>query len=192
MAACRYSLLAFAAVAAMACGTEDARAENGFIDEVRLGVLDHDTGLVGTSKEDGVDIGLEFLSRPLSSLPLGSPRLVFGGLVNSEGQTNQSYAGLMARSEFAEDALRTGDGFFLEGTVAVAWHDGKLDVTGTPEEEEWKSHGSSWGFRTGFGVGYRIDETWTVALSFHHFSNADLAQPNEGTNDVGLRIGMGF
>ena len=192
MAACRYSLLAFAAAAALACGTGIARAEDGFIDEVRLGVLDHDTGLVGTSKEDGVDIGLEFLSRPLPLGLLNSPRLVFGGLVNSEGQTNQAYAGLMARWEFAENSMREGDAFFLEGMVAAAWHDGKLDVTGTPEEEEWKSHGSSWGFRTGFGVGYRIDETWTVALSFNHFSNADLAQPNEGTNDVGLRIGMGF
>lgn len=182
--------LAVTALAVLACGAAPAAAED-FIDEIRLGVLDHDTGLVGTSKEDGIDVGLELLSHPLSSLAaVGSPRFVIGGLVNSEGQTNQAYAGLLARWEFAEGVLRADDALFLEGTVAVAWHDGKRDVTGTPEEAEWKSHGSAWGFRTGFGVGYRIDERWSVALSFHHFSNADLAQPNEGTNDVGLRIGM--
>jgi lipid A 3-O-deacylase len=96
----------------------------------------------------------------------------------------------MARGEFAPNALRDGDAFFLEGVVAAAYQDGKIDVTGTPEEAEWKSHGSHWGVRTGVGVGYRFDERWTAALSFNHFSNADTAQPNEGTNDIGLRIGL--
>lgn len=186
----RKSGLVATALAALACSAGPAAAED-FIDEIRLGVLDHDTDLVGTSKEDGIDVGIELLSHPLAALEaVGAPRFVVGGLVNSEGQTNQVYAGLMARWEFAENVLRADDAFFLEGTVAVAWHDGKRDVTGTPEEAEWKSHGSAWGIRTGFGVGYRIDERWTVALSFHHFSNADLAQPNEGTNDVGLRLGL--
>jgi hypothetical protein len=26
----------------------------------------------------------------------------------------------------------------------------------------------------------------------HHISNADLAEPNEGSNDVGVRLGMRF
>ena len=178
--------------AALTCGAAPAHADS-FFDEVRLGILEHDTGIVGNSKEDGIDVGLELISNPLTSLSgIGSPRFVIGGLINSEGQTNQAYAGLMSRWEFADDVLRTDDAFFLEGMVAVGYVDGKLDVTGSPEEAEWKSHGSPWGFRTGFGVGYRIDDTWSVALNFAHFSNADLADPNEGANDVGLRIGMRF
>lgn len=179
-------------LAAIACSAAPAHADD-FFDEIRLGILEHDTDLVGNSKEDGIDVGLEVISNPMTSLSaIGSPRLVIGALVNNEGYTNQAYVGIMSRWEFAQDVFRADDAFFLEGMVSVAYQDGKLDVTGTPEEAEWKSHGSHWGFRTGFGVGYRVDETWTVALSFNHFSNADLADPNEGTNDVGVRIGMGF
>lgn len=186
------SRLAAATLAVMACSAAEANAE-GFFEEVRLGVLEHDTDLVGSQKEDGTDYGLEVISEPLDALSfVGAPRLVVGGLVNDEGYTNQYYAGLLSRWEFAQGVLRDGDAFFLEGMAAVAYQDGKLDVTGTPEEAEWKSHGSNWGFRTGFGVGYRFNETWTVAASFNHFSNADLAEPNEGTNDVGVRIGLRF
>jgi lipid A 3-O-deacylase len=180
-----------ALVATAMCSPGSASAEDGFLEQVRLGVLEHDTGLVGTSKEDGVDVGVEVLSEPLDALRLiGAPRLVVGGLVNSEGQTNQAYVGLMGQKAFAEGVFRDGDAFFIEGLVAGAWHDGKLDVTGTPEEANWKSHGSHWAFRTGFGFGYRFNETWSVAFNFAHLSNADLAEPNEGSNDVGLRIGV--
>jgi lipid A 3-O-deacylase len=170
-----------------AAGT--ARADDP-VDVIRLGVLDHDTGLVGTSKEDGIDIGVEILSPPVSQLAIiGAPRIVIGGLVNTEGQTNQIYAGLLAQWSFSKDVFTAGDAFFLEGMVGGAWHDGETDVTGTPEEANWKSRGSELVFRTGFGVGYHINEKWSAALTFAHVSNADLAEPNEGANDVGLRLG---
>lgn len=183
------SLVALTAVA-MACGAGQAHAEGGFIDEVRVGVLEHDTDIVGNQKEDGIDIGFEILTHRIDALePVGNPQFVFGGLVNSEGYTNQVYAGLQSRWEFSQGVFNANDAFFLEGMAAIAWQDGKDDVTGTPEEAEWKSHGMAWGFRTGFGVGYRFNEDWTLALSFAHFSNADLADPNEGANDIGLRLG---
>jgi lipid A 3-O-deacylase len=170
--------------------TAGAAKADGPFDVVRLGVLEHDTDVVGSNKEDGTDIGLEILSAPVSQLRIiGAPRVVVGGLVNTEGQTNQIYAGLLAQWSFSKDVFRTGDAFFLEGMVGGAWHDGETDVTGTPEEQNWKSHGSELVFRTGFGVGYHINERWSLALDFAHISNADTAQPNEGANDVGLRLG---
>jgi lipid A 3-O-deacylase len=178
-------------VASFVCGAGAANAQDRLIDEVRVGVLDHDTDLVGTSKEEGVDFGLEALSPPISQLSfLGSPRVVAGLLVNSEGQTNQIYLGLLAQKNIAEGVFRPNDAFFLEGMVGGALHDGERDVTGTPEEDEWKSHGSDLVFRTGFGFGYRFNERWSLTATFAHISNADLAEPNEGANDVGLRLGV--
>lgn len=185
-------LLATATVAAtLICGAGEARAQ--LIDEVRVGFLDHDTGLVGSSKEDGVDLVVEAFSQPVEALDfIGSPRVVVGAILNSEDQTNQLYAGLQAQWTFADDVFRPNDGFFVEGLVAVAYHDGKIDVRNTAEDAEWKSHGSEFLFRTGFGVGYRFNETWSLTATFAHISNANLAEPNQGANDIGLRLGMRF
>ena len=169
----------------------NADAEQKIVSEVRFGVYQHDTGIIGRHKEAGVDFAFEGLSRPLTALSLiGSPRIVVGGVVNSAGKTDQLYAGLTAERNFVRSVFTRGDAFFIEGTVGGDWNDGKIDVTGTPLEEHWKSHGSHFLFRIGWGVGYRINSTWSVALSFNHISNAGLADRNEGMNDLGLRVGM--
>lgn len=179
------------AAAVMLCAAPEARAQT--ISEVRVGVLDHDTGLVGSSKEDGFDVGVEIFSQPIEALDfIGSPRVVGGVLINSEGYTNQLYAGLMAQRDFADAVFTPNDAFFIEGLVAVAYHDGKIDVRNTPEDAEWKSHGSEFLFRTGFGVGYRFNDTWSMTATFAHVSNANFEEPNQGSNDVGLRLGMRF
>lgn len=186
----RVSALLASLVAAFACSAGEANAE-GLISEVRFAVLDHDTGLVGSSKEDGVDLGAEVLSQPITQLHfIGSPRVVLGGLLNTEGETNQIYAGLVGQWDFASDVFRQGDGFFLEGMVGGTWHDGETDVTGTPEDANHKSHGSHLLFRTGFGAGYRFNERWSLSAGFHHISNANFEQPNQGANDIGLRLGV--
>jgi len=185
------ALIATATVAASVCVAGNANAQ--LIDEVRLGVLDHDTGLVGSSKEDGFDVGVELLSQPVEALSLiGSPRVVFGLQLNSEGFTNMAYGGLLAQRNLAEGVFSPNDAFYLEGTVGIAYHDGKRDVRLTAEDAEWKSHGSSFLFRTGFGAGYRFNETWSVTATFSHISNANTSEPNQGANDVGVRVGMRF
>lgn len=161
------------------------------IDEVRFAVLQHDTGVIGENREDGVDLGVEVLSTPIEALRLiGSPKVVAGALVNTDGYTNQIYLGLQAERTLASQVFSPNDAIYLEGMVGAAWHDGKLDVSGTPLEDEWKSHGSRVVFRTGFGVGYRFNEKWSLTATFHHISNADTSLPNEGSNDIGLRLGM--
>ncbi len=190
------ALLAGATVAAAAlCGSGAAQAQDfRLIDEVRLGVLEHDTELGGgEGKEEGFDVGAELLSSPITQLSLiGSPRAVFGLQVNSEGYTNMAYAGILAQKNIAESVFNPDDAFYIEGTVAVAYHDGAIDVRLRPEDAEWKSHGSYWLIRSGFGAGYRFNERWSVTATFSHISNANLEQPNQGSNDVGLRIGMRF
>jgi lipid A 3-O-deacylase len=190
MSGARTFLTAVAALVS-AVGASDAHAD--LFNEVRVGVLDHDTDLVGSSKEGGFDLGVEVLSPPIDGLRLiGSPHVVLGAQVNSDGYTNMIYAGLLAQRDFAEGTFRPDDAFFLEGTVAIAAHDGKTDVRNTPEDAEWKSHGSHLLFRTGFGLGYRFDDTWSLTATFSHISNANFDQPNQGSNDIGLRLGMRF
>lgn len=182
-----------AAVTAAASFLGGGSASARVFEEVRVGVLDHDTGLVGSSKEDGFDVGVELLSPSIPALSLiGSPHAVVGAQINSDGYTNMIYAGLLAQRDFAHGVFSADDAFFVEGTVGIALHDGKRDVRNTPENDEWKSHGSSWVFRTGFGAGYRFNDTWSLTATFSHISNANFEQPNQGSNDVGLRVGMRF
>lgn len=160
-------------------------------DEIRLGVYQHDTGLVGTQKEHGIDTQLEILTRPLIPLRLiGAPRIAIGGVVNSAGYTDQIFAGLDAQWNFVHNVFGAGDSLYVEGFLGGCWHDGKTDVIGTPEEQDWKSHGGHFLFRTGVDFGYRFSPRWALGVSFYHISNASLAKPNEGMNDIGLRLGM--
>lgn len=189
------ALLAGATIVAAACGAGEARADEfRFVDEVRLGVLEHDTGLGGgETKEGGFDVGVELVTSPIDQLSLiGSPRAVFGLQVNSDGYTNMAYAGFLAQKTVADGVLSADDAVYIEGTVGVAYHDGAIDVRLRPENAEWKSHGTYWLFRTGFGLGYRFNERYSVTATFAHISNANIEQPNQGSNDVGLRFGMRF
>jgi lipid A 3-O-deacylase len=182
-------------VAAAACGAGSAQADEfRFVDEVRLGVLEHDTGLGGgDTKEGGFDVGVELLTSPIGALSwVGSPRAVFGLQVNSEGYTNMAYAGILAQKTIVDGLASENDAIYIEGTVGIAYHDGAIDVRLRPEDAEWKSHGSYWLIRSGFGVGYRFNETYSLTATFSHISNANLEEPNQGSNDLGLRLGMRF
>jgi len=180
-----------AAILGLVGSTVSSSANDGPFDEIRFGLFQHDTALIGHQKERGVDSAFEVLSHPLIDLPLiGSPRLVVGGVVNSEGQSDQAYVGFSGQWHLAHDVFRSSDSIFVEGTVGADWNDGKTDVRGTPLELHWKSHGSHFLIRSGVDVGYSLDETWSLAVSFNHISNAGLATPNEGMNDIGLRVGM--
>jgi len=182
------------AVAALFCAVPlffiNAHAQS-FFDEVRFGAYQHDSGLIGTHKEAGADFAFEALSRPVTALWLiGTPRFVIGGAVNTAGKTNQIYLGIDKQLDFAHALFSDHDALFIEGTIGGVWHSGKQDVRGTPLEASWKSHGSAFLFRPGLAAGYRFNEKWSIAISLNHISNASLSTPNEGSNDLGLLIGM--
>ena len=184
-------LIALAAVLLLLVSLGHAHAQENLVDEIRVGLYEHDANIIGHKKETGADFVLELLSRPLISLQfIGTPRLVVGGVINSAGQTNQAYMGLIRTWDLTHEVINSGDAIFLEGMVGGDWNDGKIDVTGSPQEQHWKSHGSHLLFRTGLNLGYRINPTWSVALSFNHISNAGLAKRNEGMNDLGLTVNM--
>ena len=168
-----------------------ALAQQNLVDEIHFGLHDHDTDLIGSKKESGADFVVEVLSPQMVILGLAvGPRFLLGAAVNSAGQTNQIYVGAARSWDLFRDVLNEDDAVFLEGTLGVTWHNGKIDVIGTPEEQNWKSHGSRVLFRENIAVGYRFNAKWAVALNLNHISNAGLADPNEGMNDIGLTVNM--
>ncbi len=178
-------------VAAVCLLSPAAYAGSSVIDEVRLGLYQHDTGIIGNHKEEGADIALELMSRPVTALWLiGSPRIVFGGAYNTAGQTSQIYLGIDKQLDLVHRIFTNTDAFYIEGTIGGVWQNGKHDVVGTPLESRWKSHGGSFLFRPGLALGYRFNERWSLAVSLNHISNAGLAKRNEGMNDLGLLLGM--
>jgi hypothetical protein len=182
-----------AAALALPFWAGSAQAQQSHIDEVRFLAQDHDTGLVGSSKEDGADLGVEIFSHPVEQLSfLGSPRFVLGGLLNTAGQTDQLYVGIDGQKTLLRDVFQHGDSFFIEGVVGATLHNGKIDVRNTPENDHWKSHGSHLLYRTGFGAGYHFDAHWSLAVTFAHISNANEAHPNQGSNNIGLALGWKF
>jgi lipid A 3-O-deacylase len=168
-----------------------AFAQETLVDEIHFGLYDHDTDLIGSKKESGADFILEVLSRRIASLDfIGGPRFLLGAAVNSAGQTNQIYIGLVRTWQLFRGVFKPDDAIFLEGTLGGSWNDGKIDVIGTPEEKNWKSRGSRLLFRENIAIGYRFNTKWAVALNLNHISNAGLADPNEGMNGIGLTVNM--
>ena len=189
----RFSHLLLAAGLAALVLPGMAKAD-GLLDEVKAGVYEHDASVFGHQKETGADIGAEFLFTSPSFLRvIGAPRPMIGGLVNTSGETNQAYAGLTWTWDFVHNVLRTGDSFFVEGSLGGGWNDGRINVDGnSPEAEKRKSLGSNILFREDVDIGYRITSVYSVAVSYNHISNADLGVRNEGLNDIGIRFGVKF
>jgi Lipid A 3-O-deacylase (PagL) len=80
--------------------------------------------------------------------------------------------GLRAAPSLSEFITRTSFGGAL--------HDGPLDEPGRA------SFGCRVNFHEQAGIGYAIDRSWPVVLSWEHMSNADLCDRNRG---AGVRIG---
>lgn len=190
----RRSIPALAAFALAATASGAAFADDQqIISELRFGVYEHDASLLGHQKETGADIGNEVLFTSPSFLSvIGSPRPILGYLINTNDTTNQFYGGLTWTWDFVHDVFRSDDAFYVEITEGPGFNGGKTDVTDPIELQHRKSLGSHWLFREDLDIGYRLTPQWSIALSYNHISNADLATRNEGLNDIGARIGFKF
>ncbi|MCR6632079.1 MAG: acyloxyacyl hydrolase [Magnetospirillum sp.] len=152
------------------------------VDEIRLGLFDHDLSFLGHAKEGGVDVNAELLfESPAVLNVLWSPRPHVGVSVNTQGDTSQLYGGL---SWTVEPVQR----LFLEISLGGSIHNGKLSYSG----DDRKELGSRVLFRESISLGYRIDAHNSISVTFDHESNANLASNNEGLNNLGIRWGYRF
>ncbi len=172
----------------------------GFVSEVRIGALAHDTGPFSSNKESGIDTNLEVLFASPDFLDvIWAPRPQLGVTYNSAGDTSQAYLGLEWEYGF-------WDGWFASFSFGGAVHDGHL-VGDKGGKTDQKSLGCRFLFREALNLGYRFEGRHAVMLHFDHISNASLCEKevdnkatggrhtvtlNEGLETVGLRYGYLF
>ncbi len=160
-----------------------AQAKDGIVDEVRIGLLNHEMSLTrATTQEDGVDINLEVLFDSPAWLEwAGAPRPHIGVTIAPRGgATSFIYTGLAWDWYFWGPA-------FIEGAFGFAIHDGA-----TNKSLDRNELGCVWNFHESASLGYDLSETNRVMLTFEHISNAGLCSENEGLTGLGVRYGYRF
>jgi lipid A 3-O-deacylase len=159
-----------------------AQAQGQWIDEAKLGVMDHDIGLFDHHIEPGADINGELLfTSPAFLRAIGAPRLHLGGSVNTSGNTSYAYVGLTWTAELWGSWFA---GFGLGGAI----HDG--ETTGTIPDH--KRLGARVLFHESLEPGYRLTTALSLSLFLDHMSNANLARHNAGLTNFGVRMGYKF
>ncbi len=163
----------------LVCGS--AAAQDRWIDEGKLGVLDHDIAIGDPHNEPGVDVNGELLfASPGFLKAIGAPRPHLGGSVNSAGATSYGYFGLTWTGDFSD--------FFVAGALGGAIHDGEINR----DQPHRKELGSRILFHEYVELGYRVTAVVSISLFLDHMSNADLARHNGGLTNLGLRAGYKF
>lgn len=173
------TLLAVAAACIIGCSA--ATADDG-VSEVRLGLLDHDAGIVSNHKENGADVNAEILFvSPDFLAGFWAPRPELGIKLNTAAYTDQVYGGL-TWSYDVTDAL------FGDFSFGPSYHDGNLNKS----DRHRKALGSPVLFREALSAGWRFDPSNSVSTMLDHISNAGLARYNGGMEDIGIRYGYHF
>ena len=176
----RTSATMLAALAIAAVSSPNAQA--GWLDEAKMGVLEHDVPIGGRHVEPGEDINGELLFRSPGLFDLiGAPRPHLGGSVNSSGATSYGYAGLTWTATFWSSVFAS---LGLGGAV----HNGQLDEPAAHRKEL----GSRALFHEELDLGVRFASRYSLSLFIDHLSDADLTRHNAGLTNIGLRTGYKF
>ena len=184
----RFALsLILAALPAMA-----ARA--GPVDEVRLGVVQHNVCIAScdnANKEDGPSISGEVvLNSPDFLNIIGNPRPYVMGSVNTAGDTNFGGACLHWNWDFAQGwSLEPGFGYVIHyGELNFPFPQG--DPRNDPISAETVFFGSRDLFRTSLALNRDLSDRWGAQLMFEHLSHGQIlgSGRNQGTDNVGVRV----
>lgn len=164
---------------------ESEQDDEPLISEIRFGVLAHNYGPLASRTETGVDINPELLFRSPEYLDvLWAPRPMAGAVINTNGDTNFLYGGLMWDFDIVGDVF----GAFSFG---MAIHDGNY---GDDEDDEGlRALGCKWLFRESIEAGYRFTETVAMSLYLDHVSHGGICgDRNRGMDNSGARIHYRF
>ncbi|NIJ42439.1 lipid A 3-O-deacylase [Parvibaculum indicum] len=161
-------------------GTADASPLG---DEIRIGIMDHDTILDRPRRETAApDINVELLLASPTFLDWAfSPRPLIGATINTNGGTSLGYAGLGWNFDL-------GSNFFIDGSFGGALHNGETRNTSTSS----RAYGCKLLFHETLSLGYEIAPNHSLMATFEHMSNAGLCDKNDGMTDVGIRYGYRF
>jgi hypothetical protein len=177
-------LIVLATLAVVLCATDTVAFAQGLVEELKLGVLDHDVPDLWSgfrAEPSSVAINVEALFSPSVAFLGGTIRPALGASINTEGATSNVY--LDARWQY-ETPAGIFFGLGLGGTV----HDGQLEL----KDWDQKALGSRVLFHIPLEIGYRLDAHNSVSAYFEHMSNAYTVDPNEGLDRIGVRYGYRF
>ncbi|MCE9648547.1 MAG: acyloxyacyl hydrolase [Parvibaculum sp.] len=175
--------LAAAAACALVGLNAPAMAGDGPVDEVRLGIYDHNSSLFASRHEtSNPDINAEILFKAPSWLEwMAQPRINLGANINTGNGTSIAYTGLTWDYNFTE-------AWFIEGSFGGAIHNGETDKQTASKLDL----GCRVMFHENASLGYRVTANSSVMLTVDHMSNASLCSPNPGLTDIGIRYGYTF
>jgi len=169
-----------------------ASAQSGVgkvVDELKLGVLDHDITLGGRAVESGADLNAELLFASPGFLGfMGGPRPHLGIAVNTNGNTDQAYFGLTWDWSPVKRVFGQSDALTLSGSLGGALQDGFIDSAPSGR----KKLGSVILFREAVELGYQFTQANSISVIVNHISNANLGNHNAGITSAGARFGIKF
>ncbi|MGE0741553.1 MAG: acyloxyacyl hydrolase [Hyphomonadaceae bacterium] len=185
-------------VAAFGAAMLMAPAANAGVDEVHVGVMQHNicvTNCKNADKEDGPNVEFQVsFDSPTWLDWAASPQPYLIASVNTAGETSYAGFGLEWRWDFAENwALEPGVGYVI--------HDGETNnpfANGTPEAaafaEEHVLLGSEDLFRTSLALTYDFEGPWEAQVLFEHLSHGQILGNgrNQGLDNIGIRFGYQF
>jgi lipid A 3-O-deacylase len=149
--------------------------------EVRGGVLAHDLHIVAANHvESGVSLNAEVAFAPSLALFGGAIRPVLGGTATTNGGTSWGY--LDARWEYS------GSLFFVGFGIGGSVNNAPLTV----DQDGRKALGSTLLFHIPLEIGLQITPDNRISAFYEHSSNAFLASPNPGMDNLGVRLAHRF
>jgi lipid A 3-O-deacylase len=154
------------------------------INEIRVGIMEHDVATRANKHEGGQDLNGEFFFRSpdLKLLRMvGSPRPSLGISINSNEDTSQLYTGLNWDLIFFERS-------FLSIGLGGSVHNGELQST-DPDRQRLGSRAL---FRAAIAAGFNINSKLNVSAIFDHVSNGRTAYPNNGLEKFGIQFGFSY
>jgi hypothetical protein len=154
-------------------------ASAALAEEIKIGINQHDFDRkLGNRIEKGKNINIEFLANQVESLLNGRPHI--GISMNNQGYTSNVYSGVT----WTFNKLNP---FYVEASLGISLNNG---VKKTSRKQ--RPIGSNLLFRESLSIGYNISDDYNVSLMIDHISSADIAKPNPGLTDIGIRIGYKF
>ncbi len=167
--------------------------------ELRSGLLAHDVGIV-TNAEDNAESDFDIHGQLLFPSPgflsfLGAPRPHLGVNIAVDG-TSQAFAGFTWDAHLAKET-RILRNIFLTFDAGGSVHNGEyLNAPQDPSNPDFGQPGRFLGcralFRFGAGIGYDINERVSAQVYADHISNFDMCEPDDGLNNIGVRLGYKF
>jgi lipid A 3-O-deacylase len=147
--------------------------------ELKIGVLQHDFDKKFNHRvEQGQNIVVEYLFDKMDNYLRAFPHI--GASINSKGYTSNLYTGLTWQVEFSSK-------FLVEASLGASINNAERKMS-----KKRRGLGSNLLFRESFSVGYKLSDIHSVSLMIDHISSADIAKPNPGLTDIGIRYGYRF